>query len=278
MIINTVILFLRDLLPVFILFSYLSALLENKRFEYKCLLGNVWIMSLILGTIFSFIFAFTAQYIADWYNGAGLEIIRTALLLLMFFCFIIAINMISKKDNVNKNTGLIIIVGCSLFVIEKGSSFLIFFNVYVQQVDNLSNTLIGCFVGLGICTSFSILFRFILTELLSKRYVLFVISMWCLFLAGQVSSVLNYLSQVDLVSLNSAIINFNDIVKDSSEIGHVLKSLLGYESSLTLTLILVYLFVFIIAFLLSKNYTYFSSDYFNQSTLSTSLKKSRLYE
>jgi high-affinity iron transporter len=247
MIINTVVLFLRDLLPVFIIFSYLSVLLEHKVFNDK-----PWLLSLLFGCVLAVVFSLTAQYITEWFDGSGLEIVRTVLLSLVFLLLIYSLYA-SSNNEISTHVRFMFIAAGSLFILEKGSSFLLFFNVYIQQEGNLLNTLIGCFVGLGICTSFSILFRFTLKELLSKQYILLVISLWSLFLAGQVSGVLHYLSQVDIITLDSSLLNVNTYVSDSSELGHMLKALVGFESSPSLSFIVMYVLAFLMSFALSKN-------------------------
>ena len=111
MIINTIILFLRDLLPIFILFCYLSVLIE-KRCEVKrerqlkmSLINNLfnkkqsyqlWLITMLIGILSALLLANTAEYIADWFNGTGLEIISTSLLILMFHCLIYAVYLLLK--------------------------------------------------------------------------------------------------------------------------------------------------------------------------------------
>ncbi len=284
MIINTIILFLRDLLPIFILFCYLSVLIE-KRCEVKrerqlkmSLINNLfnkkqsyqlWLITMLIGILSALLLANTAEYIADWFNGTGLEIISTSLLILMFHCLIYAVYLLLKtyniSDQIMNKMSFFIITGCSLFIAEKGSSFFIFFNVYMQQTDNVYNTIIGCFVGLGLCISFSILFRFILNELVANHYTLCVFILWSLFLAGQVTGAVNYLSQVDLITEGAVIIHLGQYINDSSELGHILKALIGYESSPTLTFIVCYLVAFLLSFIFSYFYLKHSSHSIHKS-------------
>jgi high-affinity iron transporter len=256
MIITTVVLFLRDLLPVFILFCYLTVFFEPKKW-FK----SVGIVALMLGVIGTLFFFVIAEVISEWFEGAGIELLRVLLIFITYLCLFFSDSLITTYQVLPKHTGSckkianfilgIFIVGITAFIILKGSAFLIFFDVYLQQKDSLVNILIGCFVGLGICISFSALFTFLLIELKQNKLRIIVSVLWCLFLAGQLSHVIAYLSQVDIVVIESPMFNLEHYVKDSSEYGHILKALFGYESSPSKTFIWVYIVAFMVPLIIN---------------------------
>lgn len=264
MIINTVILFLSDLLPVFILFCYVYVLFERTG-EIKLF----WLQSILFGGFGSLIFAYYAQYISDWFDGAGIEVLRTLLLSFSYLCLVVGCFVSSTCKRFNAFIKPLLISGCSLLLVEKGSSFLIYFTVNMQLNNNLINIVIGCFVGIGICLSFSVLFSFILKELLYKKQYWATLLFWCLFLAGQVSASVNYLSQVDLLHVGPSIVNFGHYINDNSELGHILKALVGYEASPSITLIIIYVIAFILSFFLSVKFNHTVQNH-NLNTLDKS--------
>ena len=75
MLINTVILFIRDTLPVFLLFSFLLA---QQGGNARYLLG---------GTLAGFLMAvglyFNLSVVSEWFEGGGLELIKTLVLVVM---------------------------------------------------------------------------------------------------------------------------------------------------------------------------------------------------
>jgi len=240
MIINTTILFLRDLLPVFILFCYLrlfaqsSLLTSNKQTLFSLLLG-------VFGGLLFFIFA---EYISDFFDGAGIEITKATLLFITYVCLssyqITTVSHINNKV-LKRYIFILFIIGITAFITLKSSEFLIFFNVYIQQSENNINMLIGCLIGIGICISFSVLFMFLLNELKLRRFLGFITICWYLFLAGQVSHSIDYLSQIDWLTIGTPLFNFNEYIRDRSEYGHILKALFGYEASPSTSFVLLYI-------------------------------------
>jgi len=243
MIINTIILFLRDLLPLFILFSYLHVLIKNETFGFSYLLP-----SLILGLMGSVLFFMVAPQMSELFEGSGIERFYVALLLTSYSCLFFINTSTLKNKRLALTTKSIILVGINAFVIFKVSAFLIFFDVYFQQQNNTINVLIGCIIGLGICASFSTLFTFILAELidLNKRIIINII--WALFLAGQITQIVTYLSQVNLIHVGSPVLHLGAFIQEASEYGHVLKALFGYEQSPSMLFIIIYSVTFAIPF------------------------------
>ena len=243
MIINTVVLFLRDLLPIFILLCYLTVFLDNKKLR---VVYGTW--TLVLGLTWTILFFIIAEIVSEWLDGAGIEIFRVSLIIASYLCLIF-IEQLLKQPNSVKVLG-ILFLGTVSFITLKASSFVIFFNVFSQQSDNLLNIIVGCFVGLGICISFSALFIFFLIELQRSKLRTFVNVLWYLFLAGQLCHTIAFLSQIDFISLGTPVFNLDEYIKDSSEYGHILSTLFGYESSPSKTFIFVYLVAFMLPLLI----------------------------
>lgn len=247
MIINTVVLFLRDLLPVFILLCYLIVF-----FEPRAWMKPYGISGLVLGVIGTLFFFVVAEIISEWFEGAGIEILRVFLIFVTYLSLLISVRLFTKQQYSRKEM-YILVLGIAAFLVVKGSAFLIFFDVYMQQKDNVFNIFIGCFVGLGICISFSALFIFLLTELKQKKLSVIVNVLWYLFLAGQLSHVIAYLSQVDLMEIGTPLFNLEHFIKDSSEYGHILNALFGYESSPSKTFIFVYCIAFMLPLIINNS-------------------------
>lgn len=255
MIINTIILFLRDLLPIFILLSYLHVLLKNKTLPFAYLSPSI-----LLGVVGSVLFFLIAPYISEYLEGTGMERVFVSLLLITY-SFLSFISVFTSKQKLSLlPIKVMISLGITAFVIFKVSTFLIFFNSYFQQQGNALYSLIGCIVGLGICASFSALFTFILTELIERNKNTVINICWALFLAGQVSQITIYLSQVDLINVGPPILNLSGFIQDNSEYGHVLKALIGYEESPSLVFLIIYGLALVLPFLtrsfIAKYYRY----------------------
>ena len=238
MIITTVIVFLKDLLPIFILFCYLSVFFEHQKIKL-----SLGLITAIAATTSTFVLFIMAEVIADWFEGAGLELTFASLLGLFYFSGVYL--SIVKSKHINQ-CSILLCVCTSSFIALRSASFLVFFSVTEQHVNNLQNVILGCIVGLGICISFSALFRFLLIEIKQSHYKWLVTIFWSAFLAGQTSEIVLLLSQVDIISLGTPLFDTSKWIKDSSEYGHILNALIGYESSPTLAMAVAYAIAFVI--------------------------------
>lgn len=227
MLINTVILFLRDLLPLFILFAYCQVIFPTIMFTIKHKIYSVLICLLI-----TFLYWCSAEHISEMFDGAGIEILSIALLLTSYFGLMLVSCFSNNKNNHYITTKrLMIMLGIICFSVIKLSEFTLFFNVYTSNANNWLNLAVGVVIGLGICFSFYILFSYFLKELISKSHQKIVFIFWFLFLAGQVNHIILFLAQIDFISLNRTVVNLSAYLADSSEYGHILNALIGYESS-----------------------------------------------
>lgn len=237
MIANTVIVFLRDILPIFILYSYISAMsfkpIQNASFA--------WAKLSILGILTTLILYSFIEAISESFAGAGIEVFYSAALTVMWLSLSIATLLSNKHENALSS--LLLAAGIVVFITLKGAGFLIYFGVSGQTSSNLFSVFLGCVIGIGICISFSLLLKFLLSEIAQSRSNWPLSFLWYAFLAGQFSQVIGLLSQVDYINDSPPLFAMNAYINDASEYGHVLNALLGYESSPSLAFIGFYLTV-----------------------------------
>jgi high-affinity iron transporter len=234
MLINTVILFLRDALPVFIFMSLLASLGHASLTEKKPLA-----IALASGALGALIIVNSANYISHLFDGAGMELL-TSLITMMFYllasCLVVLLDQGRAPVQI---LGAIIFSAILLTTSINGASFLVFLTGYWSQYGTAQPLILGIVLGLGISTSFSILLYFLLGWLRSiglrnAHHVLIV-----LFAAGQLAQTVNLLSQVDVITDSPNLWDTGQLISDNSEAGYVLASLFGYEASPSLVQVLV---------------------------------------
>lgn len=235
MLINTVILFLRDALPILVLVAYLYAHVPANK--------SWLLLSLVASAILSLIYISQIHAIEQWFDGTGIELL---LWLSQFLVYLLALILgggltFSKRMNqyyVYWITGLMI----CLTIVSKGSNFILYFEGYLHQSNVLQSMLLGTFLGLGICLSLAVLL-YLMAHWLKLRFGLW--ATWLLVLVyatGQFVNALPLLVQVDLIDASSTAWSSRSILSNEFEFGHLFNVLFGYQATPSIIQVLVYVF------------------------------------
>ncbi|MFT6269831.1 MAG: high-affinity iron transporter [Alphaproteobacteria bacterium] len=222
MLTNTVVLFLRDLLPMFIMFAYLSSV-------HHSFVQGKWQGMLVIGLslLLSVIALFQYENISDLFEGTGIEWLKISFISLAFCVFVLVyVKSLAPVKNI------LIGLACLLLLVVHISSFLLYFTIYFANTDLIYELIIGCAIGIGICVSFYFLFSFIVQELWQSKFSSLVLVLWSLFVANQLSLVANYLHQIDLVDFGTAsLTNVSGWIDEDSEYGVIVKVLTGFDAT-----------------------------------------------
>jgi high-affinity iron transporter len=232
MLINTAILFLRECLPLFLMFAYLLAIMPK-------LFTRTWrnIALVLTCLVVPFSFFTLAQGISESFAGQGAEFMVIALLLVHLFCFLLATTQL-VNDRVRV---ILVFLGVISFFTLKGSSLIFYLDIYTQQTMNWQPLLVGALIGMGICISVLVLLRFMLTELIAHRQTHWVIGLWVLFLVGNTAEISHVLLQINALDWGAnTLIDISAFVDDSAEYGYLLNALVGFESSPSVLFVVLY--------------------------------------
>lgn len=233
MLINTVILFLRDALPIFVLVSYLYAYLPANK---------LWLwLALMAGALLSLIYITQFQVISQWFDGKGIELSVWLSQLLLYLLALVLAYGLGRNWGLNRLT-ITWVAGfmVSLTLMSKGSNFIVYFEGFWRQSDVLQSMLLGTFLGLGICLSLSVLL-YLAAQWLQARFGPWAI--WLLifiFVTGQLVSAIPLLVQVDIIDATSIAWNTQHLLSNELEFGHLFKVLFGYQASPSYTQVVVY--------------------------------------
>jgi high-affinity iron transporter len=234
MLTNTVILYLRDGLPIFILLSLLVSL-DHARITHIRLL----VRSLASGTLGALVIVNYANNVSHLYDGAGLELLASLInvtLYLSVSCLVVLLYVGLASARVLATVAFSAIL---LVTSLHGANFLVFLVGYGSQYGAAQPLILGIALGLGISASFSVLLYFFVGWVKSIGIGQAPHIMLILFAAGQLAQSVNLLSQVDIIPHSPILWDTSNIISDSSETGHVLASLYGYEASPSLLQVMV---------------------------------------
>ncbi|GAA6206405.1 hypothetical protein [Thalassotalea sp. SU-HH00458] len=235
MLINTVILFLKDLLPIFILFCLLKANLANMQLS-KRTIGLIFLASGI-GIFATFKWL---PFISELWGGAGIEILTTFEILLVYLALGTTASFAIKNQPPTSPQLYIVAAAFVVFVVLNTSTFIVFLESYLSNSESINIVVAGLTIGFGISLSFSALLLFLLLWLNKKNYRGVTYTFWTLFLTGQLCEVINLLQQVDIVNMSGALWDSSSFIEDSSEYGHLLNALVGYEAQPSFEFISLY--------------------------------------
>lgn len=233
--INTVVLFLRDTLPIFLLLSLLFSL-------------NVSVKQLSIRVSFAAIVSalcyINISSLASAMNGTGFELLKILCSVFSWigFClYLWAAESTAAASTAAAPTTKASAVGLWLMItgvcVPATLHFLIYFISSWALHANDNGLLMGSIIGLGITCCVAILLNIILTTLLPVLVTRIVIT---LFFAGQIASITTLLEQINVLFVPIYHWDTSNFISDSSEYGHLLNALLGYEATPSLSYLLIY--------------------------------------
>ncbi|MDZ7902530.1 MAG: hypothetical protein U5L01_08305 [Rheinheimera sp.] len=225
MLINTVVLFLRELMPVMLLLSVLSVW---QREHWRALLMCIAVPALIV------LLMMAKQYskISLWADGAGLELVYA----ILYFSvpLLLALALILSKFRIC----LVGFAGAALLAIN-GSNLVLYFFVYQREASATPALLLGSALGVGIGLSVAVLLYYSLDELkrFRRQYFYWVVA---LIAARQSSEATQILIQSDWIPGGPVLWDSQKIINEQSEYGQFFNALVGYEATPTLSQLIAY--------------------------------------
>ncbi len=220
MLINAVILFLRDALPVLVLISILAAII------YRHSDSTLWLTKgLALGLLGLIIQASFINPISDWFDGFGFEMITT-LSHLLVYCALLGFILCR-----NENRMKLAVVIVALLITTSGTNVYIYLNGFWSDPHALDALLVGTALGLGISLSLAVLLYYALRSELIDSVPQLPMIVLSLAAARQVTEAVYFLIQADWLQASTPLWNTSAILSDSSEFGHLFNALTGYEAS-----------------------------------------------
>ena len=232
MLINTVVLFLRDTLPIFLLLSVLLALPGVSR------LSLVWRIASLLVTA-----AMTYSYlgvISQLAEGAGFELLKSLLLVTAWIGICVLVICPFSKRNFIRMGITLLVLGIGL---PNSLHFMVYFVSELSRNSDSTLLFLGTTIGLGISISIAILLNIALTHFLSHKATFFFTTV---FVAAQVANIALLLEQIDILPTPQQVWDSSQIINDNSEYGHLLNALIGYEATPSMSYIMLFIFTLVV--------------------------------
>jgi high-affinity iron transporter len=275
MLINTIILFFRDALPIFVLSTILLSILQRKgithHWYYFAVLTSIGLSLMLLNTIgeLSHLLDDTGR---EWFYASC-----------YIFCYAVSLLLLSQQDKLDsQNTvkSLTILRLCAGVLVVtvmalNGANFLIYLTGFWSQ-NNASDVLItGVVLGIGICVSIAVLLYFFMA-FINNYFRMFRETMLIFFSAGLLMRATNLLIQIDAFPSNNFLWDSNHVILEDSEIGQLLTAFFGYDATPTLLQLALYILAIVMAFSLLYVRTSFFSNIQNKRQNQNQIKNKKL--
>jgi high-affinity iron transporter len=226
--INSVILVLREVLEAAILISVLVTLSLNLR----C--GLRWFLVAIpLGLLGSVALAFSLRVITDALDGAGQEVVNAALQLLVYSLAVVIVGIsagvrTTSRPSVFLNIAMAVAVASTMT--REGSEILIYITGFSSVQEYRLAVYAGSAIGAGIGLSAGVLVLSLLRSLDADRAKTACLLLVALIGSGMVMQSAMLLAQVDWLPSGRTVWDSSALVSEESVTGELLYAVFGYES------------------------------------------------
>ena len=231
MLINAVVMFLREFLPLLLL---LSMFLLWHRAQWRWFFAVFGISSL-LGVL-----TLTSQFstISAWLDGQGLELLYATLYLLCAGLLGLALYLSTSRQGQQPQFWAMVLsaLSCSALSLIHGANLVLYLWFYQRTPAESQSLWLGAAMGIGIGLSVAVLLFYLVLE--SQRYWR---SSLCLMLAllgaRQISMAVAIFIQTDVLAPGAVLWDSQQWIHEQSEYGYFLNALLGYEATPSVTLL-----------------------------------------
>ncbi len=232
MLLNSVIIILREVLEASLLISVLLVFSKQLNLSYRWI---VW--ALVIGFSGAFFYAANISSVSGWFDGVGQELTNALLqqgifILLLFIIILVVLQFRRKNANTHILTimmGLIV----SLAIIREGSEIFIYLTNFTQAKDLFLIVISGAVIGAGIGCSIGIIVYYLLCNIASRWSLNVGSVLLILIAAGMVSQASLLLIQADWLPSQLPLWDSSDFISEQSVIGQLLYAVIGYEATPT---------------------------------------------
>ena len=223
MLINSVILVLREVLEASLLVSLLLALTQIQKMSAR------WIIpALGLGFFVAGVYALATRAVSQWFDGMGQEVIVTV------------VWVESRDTRANRFLPGLMIVTVALAIAREGSEIFIYLSGFMTVPDMLDNVIFGSLIGASIGCSIGALFYYLVVERNQKVVRLLSLVLLALVAAGMISQATQLMMQADFLPSHSPVWDTSGWISEGSIVGQLLYALVGYEATPSLLQLIVY--------------------------------------
>jgi high-affinity iron transporter len=240
MFLNTVILFLQEILEAALLVSVLLVLttLFHRSWGESFRLRRRWMAyALLLGSAGAWAYAAATPTVADWFDYVGQDVLNSLLHLVSLLTLVLLTGLVPARSirlTAAQRASFAVVcmtVIVLLALVREGSEIILYLGGVLGQAGNASPVLAGAAIGAGIGVSCGVFLFYSLISL-SPRWSLRICVLLLALISGNMASqIVMLLSQADWLPYTPIAWNSSALVAESSITGHLLYAFIGYEAT-----------------------------------------------
>lgn len=253
MLVNSVIIILREVLEAALIISVLLAISQQLK------VSRQWIFfALAIGIVGSSIYATYIEDISMAMEGVGQEVVNGSLHLLIYSFIIMLI--FSIRDRVYYQLMLLAMVSCVVMAtIREGAEIIIYISGFISSPELLLTVSIGSIVGTGIGISIGVFFYYLITSMSFNKGIRLALFLLILIAGAMILQATQLFIQADIISSQQPLWNSSSLISERSLFGQMLYALLGYEATPTPIQVICYIAsLFLMTFMTFKTLRYFN--------------------
>jgi high-affinity iron transporter len=232
MLVNSVVIVLREVLEAALLISVLLA--QSRRMQLRAR----WLLpALALGVSGAIAYAMLLGPVTELFDGVGQEL-TNALLQLGIFAGLVATVFLVARHSPRTNESQGILTACmavtvALAISREGSEIFIFVSGFLVMKEMLLSVALGSLAGAGIGCSVGVLLYYLLLAMPERRATLTSLALLGLAASSMCSQATKLLIQADWLTVSGPLWDSSGVVPEQSVLGQLLYALIGYEASPT---------------------------------------------
>jgi len=240
MLVNSVIIVLREVLEAALMVSVLLAVSRSLQMRATWLWGGF-----VPGLLGAAAYGASIDPLSELFDGVGQEVVNALLQFGVFAALGLAIYLISRQNG-NPYRGGRLLPGVMaaaivLAVTREGSEILVFVSGFLAVNDFFSSVGLGSLAGVAIGYSVGVLFYYFLLSLEARHTLRIALALLALVAAGMMRQALGLLIQADWISVAGPLWNSSGLVAEDSLAGQLLYALIGYEATPSAIEVVMYL-------------------------------------
>lgn len=239
MLLDTVIIILREVLEAALLVSVLLAISHWLSLKLRWLITGI-----ITGTSGAFIYQYNLGTISSSFDYVGQEVANAALQIMTYACIAITVFLLNLKTSSRQLYWLAISMwaSVSLAITREGSEIVIYISGFAEHKAYLWSATTGSMIGGSIGLSFGALMYYILRNGKKDAALITSQSLLALVAAATLSQASQLLVQADLLPSQHALWDSNGLLSEDSITGQLLYAIAGYEATPTTIHVCTYFF------------------------------------